>query len=127
MIMLSANIKSKKSFLELFMGDMTNSEFMFSGFLIGMGALLWILYRIRNRKDKTTKPSFKLWFADVNNILAIPISLILTYISIRFYSNYQEYIINQLPNGFKSTPYFIMVVVGFLQHWLSEKINKATL
>ena len=116
-----------KTFFDLFTGRLTTQEFIFSGFLVCMGALLWVLYRIKNRKDKTSSLSFKVWLSDSDNIISLIISIILTYISIRFYSNYQEYIISQLPVGFKSTPYFMMVVVGFLQHWLSEKINKLTI
>jgi hypothetical protein len=115
-----------QTFVELFLGEMTVSQWFFNLILMGMGILLYVLNRVKNRKDKSYRPSLKFYFKDIDNIISLVISVILTYILIRFYSNYHDSILAYLPQGLKMTPYFAMVVVGFAQHWISEWINKKT-
>lgn len=113
-------------FIELLLGGMTLHQWVFNLLLMGMGILLFVLNRIKNRKDKSYSPSLKFYLTNVDNVISLIISVILTYILIRFYSNYHESILAYLPPGLKMTPYFTMVIVGFAQHWISEWINKKT-
>jgi len=110
-------------FWDLLLGEMTIHEWMYSLLMVFIGAFIYIYLRFKNRKDNTTTFSIKIWLSDIDNILAIPFALVLTYLTIRFYANYQDYIVNQLPAGFKSSPNFIMLIGGFCQHWLAEKLN----
>lgn len=112
------------TFKDLLLGEMNVHQWMFSLFLMTLGSLMWILFRIKNRKNKKEKFEFKIWFSDIDNLVAIPISLILTYLLIRFYSNYQQAIINTLPPGFEATPYFTMLLAGFGHHKIAEWIGK---
>lgn len=112
------------NFIELFLGEMHPNIWLFHILLMYMGIMLYVLNRIRSRKDKSTKPSFTYYLSNFDNRVAIFVSIILTYILIRFYSNYQEHLIEQLPTQWKITPYFAMVIIGFYQHKISEFLTK---
>ena len=116
-----------QEFIELFLGEMTKAQWAFHLLLMWMGATLFILYRIRNRKRKDIPLSLNIWLSNWDNLFAFPIAFILSYILIRFYSNYQEAIVSYLPIGLKMTPYFAMVVIGFGQHKISEWLAKQAL
>lgn len=119
-----------KEFIDLLLGNMPFYEWVYCWLLMAMGALLYILLRVKRRDNKTTKASVKVWIQDdkYKNIKAGIVAVILTYILIRFYANYQDAIIKFLPEGMKVTRYFLMVVVGFGQHriaeWLTKLANK---
>lgn len=111
-------------FIDLFLGGMSGAEWGFHILLMWMGISLYVLFRIQRRKDKSVKPSISVWIHNFDNIIALIISIILTYILIRFYSNYQDKLIQYLPEGLKMTPYFAMTVIGFGQHKISEWLGK---
>ena len=114
-------------FIKLLLGDMSISEWAFHVFLMWMGILLYVFIRLKNRKDKAKKLSVTYWFKQLDNLLALFIAVILTYILIRFYADYKEALVSSLPQGIKMTPYFMMVVIGFGQHKISEWLSKKTL
>ena len=113
-------------FLELFLGEMPKHEWVYSFLLMGMGAFMYVFLRVKNRTQKEVKVSIVKWVTDKNfqNIKAGIFAVILSYLLIRFYSNYQEIIKEWLPEGMKLTPHFLMVVVGFGQHWIAEWLAK---
>ena len=121
------NTSNTTSFLDLFLG-MPGAEFGFSLFLILLGSILYISYKIKNRKNKTVKPSLKVWFNHKDNLLALPIAIILMYISIRFHHSYQGWLMQKINDIFGSNivlvPYLIMFISGFYQHYLSVQLNK---
>jgi hypothetical protein len=117
-------MESPKTFVNLFLGDMNVQQWLFALLLMGMGATIYILLRIKGRKVKENKPSFAYWMNDLNNILSIPIALMLTYILIRFYSEYQDLLQNNLPEGLQVTQYFAMLVVGFYQQKIVTILSK---
>lgn len=111
-------------FIKLVLGDMSVSEWAFHIILMWLGILLYVFIRLQNRKDKTVKLSASYWFSQLDNKLALFIAIILTYILIRFYADYKEALVSSLPQGIKMTPYFMMVVIGFGQHKISEWLSK---
>lgn len=119
----NAVLHNQKTFLDYFLGNMSESQWSFHLFLIFIGAIYYIIKRIENRKDKSSKLSIKKWFADTDNVLAVPGSIILAYISIRFYADYEVAFENWLPGGIKATPYIASIVLGFYLHKIAEKIS----
>lgn len=117
-------IQIETDFFSLLLGDMNAHQWFFSLFMMLLGSALWILFRVQNRKNKKVPVSFRYWLNDVNNIIATLITIIMTYVLIRFYADYEQSLASQLPEGFKRTPYFTMLIVGFGQHKLSEWIGK---
>ena len=115
------------TFYELLLGEMSLHEWLFSLFLMGTGATIYILLKIRDRKDKRIPISFNYWIRDLNNIISLQIGFMLSYILIRFYSEYQDLLQNSLPEGLKLTQYFAMLVVGFYQHKISVILGKKAL
>lgn len=112
------------TFKELFLGGMNVAEWQFSLLMMFMGIILYVLYKIKNRKDRTNKLSIGYWFKKVDNILSLFIGLFLSYLLIRFYADYQDSLMEQLPSKWKVTPYFAMVLLGLGQQWISRKIGK---
>lgn len=119
-------IQLEADFFSLLLGDMNAHQWFFSLFMMFLGSALWILFRIQNRKNKKTTVTLRYWLNDVNNVIASLITIIMTYVLIRFYADYEESLASQLPEGFKRTPYFTMLIVGFGQHKLSEWMGKKT-
>ena len=115
-----------REFLELFLGKLPFYEWVYLYILIGMGAFMYAFLRVKKRKDKGTKATFKGWVEidKYRNAKAVLFSVILTYISIRFYSEYEEALLKIIPEGFKLTRYFAMIVVGFGMHKISEWLAK---
>lgn len=111
-------------FINLVLGDLSVSEWAFNVILMWLGILLYVFMRLQKRKDKSTPLSVRFWFGQFDNVLALLIAIILTYILIRFYADYKEALIKNLPQGLKMTPYFAMVVIGFGQHKISEWLSK---
>ena len=120
--MITGTPNTPPSLTEMFLGDMHFSEWVFSAFLMLLGVSLYIMFRVRRKKDATA--SFLGYFRNPDNKMAIPITIILTYLLIRFYSNYKGAIEAQLPEGLIITEYFGMVVVGFCQHYIAEWLGK---
>jgi hypothetical protein len=116
-------IPKTESFSELLLGGMSFSLWLFYALLIFMGAFIFVAKRVGTRKNKNTNFSFTLWFANANNILAIPFSIILGYIVIRFYSDYQGALQNWLPKGISASPFAAALLFGFYLHKISEKIG----
>lgn len=112
------------TFFNLLLGGMNSHQWFFSLFMMFLGAFLWMLYRVKNRKNKEEPFSLKIWVKDFDNIIALFITIIMTYVLIRFYSDYESSLASQLPEGFKRSPYFTMLIVGFGQHKLSEWLGK---
>jgi hypothetical protein len=112
------------SFKELLFGGLSIAEWQFQSMLIILGILLRVFIRIKNRRNSDINFDFKLWVADTRNWATVFFSIILTYILIRFYSEYRPSIESFIPTGFKASVYFIMVGLGFYFHkigwWLSK-------
>jgi hypothetical protein len=112
------------NFRELFFGGLTAAEWQFQTMLITLGILFRILIRIKNRRNSNISFFFTLWVADTRNWATVFFSIILTYILIRFYSEYRPSIESFIPTGFKASVYFIMFGLGFYFHkigwWLSK-------
>jgi|SRR5210317_1369563 len=114
------------TFWELFRGDVTNAEFAFSFFLVGLGILLYTLVRIYNRTDQTSKVTFQRWISYKNNKLEMIISILFLYPQVRFAEVYDDWLMALLPDTFKAVPFFIMLATGYLQHYILVRIFKAT-
>lgn len=115
------------TFFDLLLGEMNYHEWLFSLLLIGIGATIYILLKIRNRRDQKTKPSINYWIRDFNNVLSLFISVLLSYVLIRFYSEYKDLLQSNMPEGLQVTQYFAMLVVGFYQHKISIILGKKAL
>ncbi len=112
------------SIVTLLLGNMDFHEFIFSIILMYIGIALYCLKKIKNRRNKIVKLSFKYYFTNSDNIIAIIYSVLLSYILIRFYSNYQEDLLEQLPENWEITQDFAFVILGYFQHTLSKFISK---
>lgn len=112
------------TFLELLLGEMTLSQWFYLILLQWMGVTLFILFRVKNRKDKETKPSFFKYFTYYDNRVHLYATFILTYVLIRFYSDYQEEFAKALPEWLEVGTYLSMFLVGYYQHKLIEYISK---
>jgi len=116
---------TEQTFWELFMGA-TLAEFLFSGFLVFFGILLYTLVRIYNRKNQDEPISWKIWWTYKNNAIEMIISLLVIYPMIRFAEVYEDWIMQMLPEAFRAVPFFIMLASGYLQHYILVKLFKAT-
>jgi len=114
------------TFLDLFIGGVTLSEFLFSLFLVFFGVGMYFLVRIHNRQDKKSRLSFKIWWSNKKNILELIISLLMIYPMVRFAEVHEGWIMSMLPDTFKAVPYFIMLASGYMQHYILVKLFKAT-
>ena len=121
---MNISIQTKETFWILFKGDITDSQFLFSYFLFGIGVIIYTLARIINRRDQKTKPSFEIWFSHKNNKLELILSIFVMYIQVRFAEAYEGWLLGKLPDGFKLVPYFVMVISGFAQHYIIVNLLK---
>jgi hypothetical protein len=118
------------TFKDLFFGGLSIAEWQFQSMLIMIGILLRIFIRAKNRRNSNITFNLKLWVVDTRNWATVFFSIILTYILIRFYSEYKVAIEGFIPAGFTASIYFIMFGLGFYFHkigwWLSKQklINK---
>lgn len=112
------------TFVQLLLGGMTWHQWMFLILLQFMGVMLFILIRIKNRKDQTSKPSFKKYFSYFDNRVHLYATFIVTYILIRFYSDYQHKFVEMLPEWAEVGTYLSMFILGFYQHKIIEMISK---
>lgn len=118
-------ILSEPTFLDLLFGKLSLSEWKYQFFMMSLGVILRVLYRFKNR-ETTNKPSFYYWFYNSKNISTILISLILSYLLIRLFGDYNEYLKSFLPKKINPSVYFIMTLLGFYQHKLMILLAKYT-
>lgn len=112
---------------ELFKGELPLTEWKFQLTLLFIGLVLRVLLKIANREEKTVSPSFKIWFSQTKNLARIGITAILSYLLIRFFGDYKEYLLIFIPPKINASVYLLIVVLGFYLHVLAERLNKLVL
>lgn len=113
----------ENSFKDLFLGGLSYSEWMFQVMLISMGVFLRVFKRVYNRKYKILKPSISYWVKDVRNWARLMYSLILMYLLIRFFGDYEKSLRSFIPGNFEASVYLIIVGIGFYLHKISYYID----
>lgn len=118
-------MEAQSTFCNLFFGGEIQT-FMFSLFLVILGLVLYILVRIRNRKEVDSRVSWTIWWKGTNNALELLISLLFVYPQIRFAQVYEGWIMSIVPDTFSTVPFFVMLASGYLQHYILVKLFRWT-
>lgn len=109
-------------FLQNLSGGMSSGTWAYYALLLWIGVGFHVYKKIKNRVNQTAKISFKYWIRDIKNWYAVAFAIAFTYLVIRFYNNYDEKLAEYFPEGFKMTPDFAMLIVGYYKHKLSKWI-----
>lgn len=105
------------TFWEFFKGQQSDSEFLFSVFLVFFGILIYTIVRIRRRQDKDKNASLKIWWNCPNNRFEMLLSLLLIWPQVLFYPVYSDWIMGLMPETFKAVPHFVILASGYFQHY----------
>ena len=115
---------NQPTFTDLFLGDLSASEWKFQLFLIFIGVFLRVLFKVSNRKNKSSNPSVEIWVSQIKNWARVSITLILSYLLIRFFVDYKEQLMSYVPPKINASAYLLIVIIGFFLHKIAEWINK---
>lgn len=117
----------EQTFSELLLGGLSSAEWKFQLLLITLGIFLRVFRRVYKRDDKNTGLSVRYWFKDVRNWAKLVYSLILMYVLIRFYSEYENSIKSFIPENFQASIYLIMFGLGFSLHRIADFLDSKLL
>lgn len=117
------NIILDPTFKELLFGDLSGAEWKFQFFLITLGIFLRVLRRVYKRNDKEYKPSISYWIKQVKNWAKLIYSIILMYVLIRFFGDYEDFIKDFIPKKLQASIYLMMILLGFFLHKISDLLD----
>jgi hypothetical protein len=113
----------QETFSQLFFGELSLAQWKFQILLITLGILLRVFRKVSVRNDKHYKPSIVFWVSQYKNWARIVYSVILMYILVRFFGDYEEVIREFVPEKIQASIYLIMFGIGFFLHKISDLIN----
>ena len=116
-------MEQEQTFLELLLGGLSSGEWEFQLLLITLGIFLRVFRRVYKRGDKSTGLSVMYWSRDFRNWAKLIYSLILMYVLIRFYSEYENSIKSFIPENFQASIYLIMFGLGFFLHRIADFLD----
>jgi hypothetical protein len=113
----------EQSFTELFLGELSVAQWKFQILLITLGILLRVFRKVSKRNDKDYKPSVIFWMKQPKNWAKFVYSIILMYVLVRFFGDYETVIREFVPEKIQASIYLIMFGIGFFLHKISDLIN----
>jgi hypothetical protein len=113
----------EQSFTELFLGELSVAQWKFQILLITLGILLRVFRKVSSRNDKEHKPSILFWIQQSKNWAKFVYSIILMYVLVRFFGDYETAIRDFVPEKIQASIYLIMFGIGFFLHKISDLIN----
>ncbi|CAM1357648.1 hypothetical protein [Tenacibaculum halocynthiae] len=120
---MNFQINKQLTFTELFLGELSISEWKYQVFLILLGITLRILLKVSQRDNQAMHPSIIFWIHQFKNWVRFIIALILSYLLIRFFGDYKEQLMEFIPPKINASVYLLMVVLGFNLHRIAEWIH----
>tara|TARA_R110000803_G_scaffold82089_2_gene148102 strand:- start:1659 stop:2027 length:369 start_codon:yes stop_codon:yes gene_type:complete len=112
-----------QTFSQLFFGDLSIAQWKFQILLITLGIFLRVFRKVSTRNDKEYKPSIVFWIKDSKNWAKFVYSVILMYVLVRFFGDYEKVIREFVPEKIQASIYLIMFGIGFFLHKISDLIN----
>tara|TARA_R110002167_G_scaffold300733_1_gene505026 strand:+ start:99 stop:467 length:369 start_codon:yes stop_codon:yes gene_type:complete len=112
----------EKTFQELFYGELSIASWQFLVLVMSLGALLRVLMKFKRRVVREKPFSVVYFITQLNNWFELLSTIILMYFLIRFYGDYQELIVEFIPDKLKPSIYAIMFGIGFYLHKISDLI-----
>jgi hypothetical protein len=111
------------TFSELFLGGLSTAQWKFQILLITLGILLRVFRKVSSRNDKEHRPSIIFWIQQSKNWAKFVYSIILMYVLVRFFGDYETAIRDLVPEKLQASIYLIMFGIGFFLHKISDLIN----
>lgn len=112
-----------QTFTQLLLGELSSSEWKFQILLLTIGIFLRVFNRIAKREDKAQKISFTYWINDFRNIANVIYSILLMYLIIRFFGEYEKSLHKFIPENIEPSINLMMVALGFFLHKISNWLN----
>lgn len=112
-----------QTFTQLLLGELSASEWKFQVLLLTIGIFLRVFNRIAKREDKAQKISFTYWINDFRNIANVIYSILLMYLIIRFFGEYEKSLHKFIPENIEPSIHLMMVALGFFLHKISNWLN----
>jgi hypothetical protein len=113
----------EETFSQLFFGELSLAQWKFQILLITLGILLRVFRKVSLRNDKEHKPSILFWIQQSKNWAKFVYSIILMYVLVRFFGDYETVIREFVPEKIQASIYLIMFGIGFFLHKISDLIN----
>lgn len=112
-----------ESFKELVKGQLDFEQWKFLMLLFFIGSLLRIFIKVSKRDDKSKKISITYWVKDIRNWAKLAYSILLMYVLIRFYSEFEVYIKTFIPEKIQASIYLMTLILGFYLHKLADRLD----
>jgi hypothetical protein len=116
-------MSEEQTLMELALGGLTFAKWKFKVLLMTLGIILRVLLKVSNRNDQVGQVSIVFWVRQFKNWAKLFTSIILMYVLIRFYSDYEQLVMELIPQNLKASIYLIMFGIGFFLHKIVDKIN----
>ncbi|MFT6125933.1 MAG: hypothetical protein ACJAVA_000375 [Flavobacteriaceae bacterium] len=113
----------EQTFTELFLGELSVAQWKFQILLMTLGIFLRVFRKVSSRNDKEHRPSIVFWIRQSKNWAKFIYSIILMYILVRFFGDYEKVIRDFVPEKIQASIYLIMFGIGFFLHKISDLIN----